>query len=578
MKRIAFDTLKRFKERNFVFDNANLEDESIVKSFYVKLLDFKINSDKDFNEWFVAMSELEIALDELASKLYIEMTCQTDDVSLSSRYKKFIENVLPCIKEFEDILNKRYLKENESFNLEQDIYGIYNRDISSDIGIFIKENIDLETKVQLLAQEYQEISGSMTINLNGEEKTLVEASKLLLNPDRDLRQSSWEAISEKRLESKDKINDIFNEMMSLRNQIARNAGCNNFSEYKFKELHRFDYSIDKCKEYHAAIEDIVVPLWKDILKRRKDQMGLDLLKPWDTAVDPLGLESLQPFEKIEDLVDGCTKILTSIDKTFGLNFSQMAEEGYLDLENRKGKAPGGYQSSLNEARKPFIFMNAVGTDSDVKTLLHESGHAMHSILCSNQPILHYLHAPMEFCEVASMSMEMLSLEHLSVFYENKEDENRSIVKHLEDVIFVLVWVATIDAFQFWIYDNPNHSSIEREEAWLAIRKRFAGDFVDWSEHDQMHRNLWHKQLHIFEVPFYYIEYGIAQLGALQVWLNSKRDYSKTITDYKNALSLGGSNILPELFKTSGLKFDFSKDTIKPLVQEVKKELEGFWSN
>jgi oligoendopeptidase F len=356
-----------------------------------------------------------------------------------------------------------------------------------------------------------------------------------------------------------------------RDQIAKNAQFDNFCRYKFKALHRFDYTPEDCIQFHQTIEQSVVPVWSQILKNRKNQMGLDVLRPWDTAVDPYGRPPLKPFQGVMDLISGCEKIFRQIDEEFGDQFSEMVEAGLLDLASRKGKAPGGYQSTLNEARKPFIFMNAVGIDDDVRTLLHEGGHAFHSLACAHDDLLDYRHGPMEFNEVASMGMELLAMDYLSVFY-GKEDVRRSCATHLEDIIFTLVWVATIDAFQHWIYTHPSHDRSQRCNQWLEIRKRFSGGVVDWRGLEEEHAYLWHRQLHIFEAPFYYIEYGIAQLGALQLWLNSKNNWKKTIKQYRSALRFGGSRPLPELFKTAGLQFDFSQKTIAPLVKEVKKKL------
>ncbi len=578
MQRINFECLPKYNKREFVPSDLCLEDVTVIKSLYECILKQKVDSDDAYQLWFSRRAEMEIVLDELGTRLYIEMTCQTDDLALSQKYKRFVEEVLPVVKKYEHRLNEMYLEYDQHFSLKTDQYAIYKRDVSSDVEIFVDKNVDLQTRVQLLSQEYQERLGSLMINLDGREQTLIAASKRFLDPDRSVREMAWLAITQRRLQEKDKLNAVFNEMLRLRSAMAQNANCKDFTQYQFKEYHRFDYTIDKCKEYHQAVETVVVPLWKTILNKRQQQMGLYRLKPWDTSVDPSGLPALQPFQKTQDLVAGCQHILARINPMFGQKFAKMAEEGYLDLDNRKGKAPGGYQSSLNEARKPFIFMNSVGTDSDVKTLLHEAGHALHSLACAQQPILHYLHAPMEFCEVASMTMEMLSLDHLGVFYPQIDDQKRSIVKHLEDVIFILIWVATIDAFQHWIYEHPAHSDRERESAWLEIRRRFGGDLIDWTGHELAHANLWHKQLHIFEVPFYYIEYGIAQLGALRIWLNSKSDYAKAINDFKTALSWGGSKPLPELFMIAGIPFDFSQDTLGPLVEAVHSELKSLWKS
>jgi oligoendopeptidase F len=578
MNRIDFQTVPRYQPRQYVPHNADLENVETVTSLYQELMGRELTSDEAFQAWFQDKSELEIVLDEVGARLYIEMTCHTDDLHLSDRYKAFIESVLPVTKDYEHQLNQKHLSLAEQFPLKTGQYEIYERSIKTDIDIFVKENIDLQTKVQVLCQEYQKIMGAMTVELDGQEKTLVEASKALLNPERHLRRTAWEAITQRRLEDKDALNGLFDELLGLRTTIAQNARFKGFTDYQFKAYHRFDYTVDQCKAFHRAVEKVVVPLWKEILDKRRCQMKLELLRPWDTAVDPTGLPALNPFSNTEELTIGCSEILTRIDPDFGKSFQRMSAKGYLDLDNRKGKAPGGYQSSLNEARKPFIFMNAVGTDKDVKTLLHEAGHAMHTLACAHQPILYYLHAPMEFCEVASMSMEMLALPHLSVFYPKSADQRRSVIQHLEDVVFILLWVATIDAFQHWIYENPFHSVSQREKAWLEIRERFAGDTIDWTDHEEAHRILWQKQLHIFEVPFYYIEYGIAQLGALQIWLKSRKTYAQAIARYKASLTNGGACSLRALFDRAGIDFDFSAKTIAPLMGEVKREWERLWAS
>jgi len=459
----------------------------------------------------------------------------------------------------------------KEFPLDERRYEIYTKEIRTDLELFVEENIELETKVDLLSQEYQSICGAITVEFEGKERTLPEMGKYLLDPERPLREKAWKASAKRRLKEKNKLDELFDQMLVTRNAIAKNAKFDNYCQYKFKALHRFDYTSEDCIAYHQSVEHIVVPLWAQILEKRKRQMKVDALRPWDTSVDPLGRQPLKPFEDVKDLITGCQDVFHKVNEELGSQFAQMVESGLLDLENRKGKAPGGYQSTLNESRKPFIFMNAVGIDSDVRTLLHEGGHAFHSLACSHDELLDYRHGPMEFNEVASMGMELLADPYLDTFY-TEDDKKRSCATHLEDIIFTLVWVATIDAFQHWIYLNPSHDAEERRQQWLAIRKRFSGGVVDWSGFEEEHANLWHRQLHIFEVPFYYIEYGIAQLGALQLWLNSKIDQSKALKQYRSALYLGGSKPLPELFETAGLKFDFSENTITPLIEAVQQEL------
>ena len=320
------------------------------------------------------------------------------------------------------------------------------------------------------------------------------------------------------------------------------------------------------------MKECVVPLWKKILERRRRDLKVETLKPWDMAVDPFNRPPLKPFDESQELIAKTKEIFNRLDKELGKQFTDMAGLGLLDLESRKGKAPGGYQTVLAEAKKPFIFMNAVGLDQDVRTLLHEAGHAFHAIAGSRQKFFTYRHAQMEFCEVASMGMELLAEDHLNVFY-SPEDHARSKIHHLEDIVYTLAWVATVDSFQEWIYKNPTHTQEERSKAWQKCYDSFGGKFVDWTGLEQEKTNLWHRQLHVFEVPFYYIEYGIAQIGALQLWLSAKKNLKKTLQNYKSALKWGGSVPVPVLYKTAGLKFDFSSKTVSPLIKVLEKELQ-----
>ncbi len=568
---LDFDQLPKYQKRKFVPENFKAGEVADVQAICEKLLSRSIQSAKDLEEWLIDRSELESVMDQEGSIRYIRMTCQTDDASYASVYQHFIEHIVPAIKPLEDQLNQKYFKEMKTFKLDPKHYEVYNRGLAMDVSLFVQENIALQTKVDLLSQEYQKICGAMTVNFQGKEQTLPQMGKYLLEPDRALRESAWRATAKRRLQDKDKVDQIFDQMLNLRDKIAQNAKCQNFCDYKFRSLHRFDYTPEDCKKYHQTVERLLVPLWSKILERRKKEMKLDSLRPWDLAVDPLGRAPLKPFTHVTELIGNCQEIFKKVEPLFGEQFKNMADLGLLDLASRKGKAPGGYQSALQEVRKPFIFMNAVGVDDDVRTLLHEGGHAFHSLACCHHPLYSYRHGPMEFNEVASMSMELLGGEYLPSFYK-PEDEERSRISHLEDIISLLIWVATIDAFQHWIYENPKHSSSDRKKMWLAIRKRFGDSLVDWSSLDEEHSFLWHRQLHVFEVPFYYIEYGIAQLGALQVWFNAKKDWTKAIKDYRQGLSLGGSRPLPELFRAAGIRFDFSESTIAPLMDVIKNEL------
>jgi oligoendopeptidase F len=569
---LDFNKLPPFEPRRFVPFGIDLNNIDAVSQLFKQLLDRPVFSRSDLEQWVMDRSELDMVLDQHGSVLYIRMTCQTDDASRADAYRAYIEHMVPAIKPLVHQLNAQYARHSGRFPLDSERFRIYDRAIQTDLSLFVDQNIPLQTKENLLSQDYQTLMGRLTAHFRGHEYTLPQMGKFLEDPDRTLREEAWRAAADSRLKERKTFEDLFDQMLAIRVQIAGNAGCANYCDYKFKSLHRFDYTPRDCKDYHAVVEEHIVPLWKRILERRKQQMKLSSLRPWDLAVDPLGRPALKPFDHSEQLKSGARQIFQKLDANFGEQFTDMMRLGLLDLDSRKGKAPGGYQSVLSEARKPFIFMNAVGVDGDVWTLLHEGGHAFHAIAASQHPIFDYRHGPMEFNEVASMGMELLGSEYLSEFYKTEEDAKRSKVAHLEDIVYILLWVATVDAFQQWIYDHPRHSQEERSKVWVELHNRFGARFLDWNGLDDHQQSVWHRQLHIFEVPFYYIEYGIAQLGALQLWTNAREDRNQTLADYKKGLALGGSRPLPEIYNTAGLKFDFSADTIQPLMKTVAREL------
>ncbi len=569
----ALNDLTAYQPRSFVPEGADLTDPATVTALYQRLLDRRIDSADLFNKWILDRSELSAVVDQAGSILYVRMTCQTDDEGRAAAYQAFVENVEPAIKPLSNELDRRYLELAERFPLDDDRYGVLTRHTRASVELFRPDNVPLQTQVSLLSQEYQKVCGAMTVEFEGDSYTLPQMRKFLLDPDRDTRESAFRAVAERRSQDRDKLEDIFDRMRELRGQIAANAGFDNFTDYQFRRYHRFDYTPAECFDYHDAVERLVVPLQQKIQDKRRREMGLAKLRPWDTAVDPQGRPPLKPFDTVEEFVAAAGRIFAKLDDRLSGMFSQLASAGLLDLASRKGKAPGGYQTSLEEARLPFIFMNAVGLDSDVRTLLHESGHAFHSLSARTEPLVSYRHAPMEFCEVASMAMELLAGDHLGEFYPDEEDYVRSRREHLEGVASILPWVATIDAFQHWLYAHPDHTPQDRRDAWLAVHERF-GAGVDWSGLEEMRGYVWHRQLHIFEVPFYYIEYGIAQLGALGVWVRARTEgVEAALAGYKQALSLGGSRPLPELFAAAGLKFDFSADTIGPLAEQLEAELD-----
>jgi oligoendopeptidase F len=449
-------------------------------------------------------------------------------------------------------------------------YAVFDRDTKNQVELFRPENVPLETEEAKLSQQYQKLSGSLTVQFRGEEKTLVQMGPYLEEPDCAVRQEAWERVAQRRLQEKDAFEEMFDKLVALRQQIARNAGFENYRDYAFRKLGRFDYTSDDCLQFHDTVEKEIMPVVRKLQAERRKVLKLKTLRPWDLAVDPLNRPPLKPFKQVGEMVARTQKIFNRLDGELAGGFRRMQDLRLLDLENRKGKAPGGYQSTLAEARLPFIFMNAVGLQRDVETILHEAGHAFHALATRDEDLYAYRSAPIEFCEVASMSMELLGNEFIEEFYSPAE-ANRARRTHLEGIVGIFPWIATVDAFQHWIYTHPGHTRAERSAAWLALMDRFGGD-VEWTDYEPARAHLWHKQLHIFLHPFYYIEYGIAQLGALQVWANSKRDKAKALSRYKLALELGGSRPLPELFQAAGGRFAFDGKTIKPLVKLVRDEL------
>ncbi len=577
MSLLPFKDLAPFKPRSFVPQDIDLGDWNQIAPLF-DLLEQRaadVKGTAEFEKWILDGGELGAALDEESSKRYIAMTCHTDSPEAEKAFLHFVEQIEPQLKPRQFKLAQIYLAHPSRQNLMRENpkrFEVLDRNTALHVELYREENVPLETEEAKLSQQYQKLIGSLTVNFRGEEKTLVQMGVYLEEPDRALRQEAWELVSKRRLQEKESLESNFDQLVKIREQMAKNAGFENYRDYTFRRMGRFDYTPEDCFKFHDAIEKEVVPVIRQLQAERKQQLGLSQLRPWDLSVDPLNLPALKPFQKVDQMVLSTQKIFEQLDRDLAEGFQSMQNLNLLDLDNRKGKAPGGYQSTLNESRVPFIFMNAVGQQRDVETILHEAGHAFHALATQKQDIYGYRHAPIEFCEVASMSMELLGNEFIENFY-NAADAKRARRDHLEGVLEVFPWIATVDAFQHWIYTHPGHTSDERRQAWVDLMNRFGGD-VDWSGYEEARGFMWHRQLHIFLHPFYYIEYGIAQLGALQVWANSKRDKVKALQDYKKALALGGSRPLPELFFAAGCPFDFSQKTVKPLVQLIRSELEA----
>jgi oligoendopeptidase F len=560
------------KKRNFVPENLNPDDEKEISRLYRSLLqrDIPVNNDK-LRQWILDWSELESVLGEVSCRRYVAMTCDTRDEKASKAYEQFVENIQPLMIEYDEKLNRKLMAHPSKDGLKGE-FSEWFKGVQVSLDLFSPDNIPLETEENKAVQAYQKITGGMSVEFDGEVKTMQQLAAYMEKTDRDLRERAWRAMWERRLKDKEALDNSYDKLFSIRKQIAKNANCKDFIDYIFLAKHRFDYTPADCENFHESIEKLVLPLQKEMYKRRAQKMGLTKLRPWDLDVDPLSRPPLKPYQSGDELIEKVDSIFESIHPQAGKWAREMQAKKLIDPDSRLGKAPGGYQIGFDESRLPFIFMNSANTDRDIYTLLHESGHSFHQFALANQPILAYRDVPAEFAEVASMSMELIGMSNLKPFYgDNHEAIVRSTEGELADVIWLFPWVASIDSFQHRLYNFPEHTAEDRSDIWSEIMDRYDAG-VDYSGLEAVRRNLWQKQLHLFECPFYYIEYGIAQIGALQVWANFKKDPQKAIDDLFKAESLGSSRPLPELFATANIKFDFTPKTLEPLMQVVWDEL------
>jgi len=569
-------------ESRFAPDDLDASKWENIEPFLDNLKQRKINSANCIEDLIRDESQLSEIISETRARTYINMTSQTDNQEYQKAWGDFVENIQPKLSEYNDIINKKIINNDFVDDLPKR-YEIMLRGIKSDIKIFREENIPLQTRLSILGTKYNEIRGKQTVFFEGEEKTLPMMAIYQESTDRDIRESAWRATTSRILQDEEEVSIIFEEMINLRNKIAINSGFKGFQEYMFAAMHRFDYSIDDCLEFHDSIEYSCMPLKHQMNDLRKQKLELGKLRPWDSSVDIDGKKPLKPFINADELIDGCSRIFHLMSKELGDFFDLLKENDCLDLESRKGKAPGGYQYYLQKSRMPFIFMNAAGTQRNLETMIHEAGHAFHSFYSGHLDLINERDSPIEFAEVASMSMELLTHPYWEEFYE-KEDAERARIKHLKGIIQFMPWMATIDSFQNWIYKNPNHTRAERVGKWLEIQERF-GSKIEYDGINSEGENLekiretsWQLQGHLFGAPFYYVEYGIAQLGALQLWKFHKEDNEKALRLYKNGLSLGYTKGLTELFAASGLKMAFSKDHVGKLIQEVSTQLQEVSTN
>ncbi len=560
--------------RHYLPETLSITDWNSLEPWLKELLDRPIESSEAFEKWLADLNEVEAVINEDACWRQVRMTCDTSNKELEESFNYFYMEILPKVQPYSDLLNRKTIQSPFVDELDKDKYFTYLRNIRKSIDLFREENIPLQAEINVLQQQYGQIAGAMTVTVDEQEFTLQQASKFLEDPNREKREAVYRKINERRVQDKQALHELFSKLIDLRHKVAQNAGFTNYRDYKFVEMGRFDYKPEQCYQFHEAVRLHVMPLVNEIFDGQRKKLGLDVLRPWDTEAEPAGINPLRPFTDGKDLLNRSIQCLDKLHPFFGNCLRKMDELAHLDLDSRKGKAPGGYNMPLAESGAPFIFMNAASQMSDVTTMVHEAGHAVHSFLAHPLELNGFKEYPTEMAEVASMSMELFTMDHWQTFFDNEEDLKRAKRHQLERTITIFPWIATIDKFQHWIYENPQHTIEERNKAWMNILSEFTSSAVDFSGLDMFRQTSWQRQLHLFEVPFYYIEYGIAQLGAIGMWKQYKADPNKALENYTHALSLGGTKTLPQLYASAGLPFDFSPETIKDLMLFVKQELDA----
>ncbi|MEM1211434.1 MAG: M3 family oligoendopeptidase [Planctomycetota bacterium] len=563
--------------RTFVPTELDCADWGQLEPLYQSLLDRELPDAAAVEGWLADYSELSCVVSEFGSRRNIEHACHTDNEAIEKAYLHWVENISPKLKPIGNQLQLKYLEAPGLSGLDEGRYGILTREWKASAELFREANVPLQTQVTKLNSEYDKTIGAMLVEYDGKTQTLQQLARYQEETDRAVRQETYELSSNRRLEDRDTIDQQFQQMFELREQMAKNADCTDYVDYSWRSWQRFDYTPADCAAFADAIESVVMPRVVELDEQRQAALGVDTLRPWDKSVDIEGRGPLRPFpaDDVKRMVDGGTEIFRKVDPSLAEDFATLQFGRNLDLDSRKGKRAGGFQSSLSEIKEPFIFMNAAGLQRDVDTLLHEGGHAFHYMWASRaEPLMFLQHAPIEFCEVASMSMELMGCDHYGVFYDSEEEAARAKRKQLEGIVRILPWIATIDQFQHWLYSTPGHGIEDRTAGWLEVCTRFQSPVIDYSGYEEALAASWHAQLHLFHIPFYYVEYGIAQLGALQLWLKYKRDPAAALADYRAGLTLGGTKPLPKLFEGAGIKFDFSRETLEPLIDAVMAELDA----
>jgi oligoendopeptidase F len=524
----------------------------------------------ELERWLRDRDELDAWISDESARRNVAAARHTDDAAAERAHLEFQTEIVPQIQPVDDRLDRKYLAAPQRAELDRRRWEVHDRDVELAVRLFRPANVELEAREEELCVEYGRITGAMTVTWRGREWTLPELAPFAEEPDRALREETWRLAAARRGRDADALEELFDRMHALRARMASNAGFANYRDYMHEAKGRFDYRAEDCLEFGRNVERHVLPVVRRMQEWRRERLGLATLRPWDTAVDPMQAPAFQPFTDQAGQVAIAARLLARVHPDFATELHWMAAADLLDLEPRSHKRPGGFMDTFEGARVPFIFANSGRTHGDVETLLHETGHALHALAARELEPGSYRSAPLEFAEVASMGMEAMCMEHLGEEYP-AEQVRAARLRSLEGIAATLPWVATVDGFQQRLYVEPCLGREARQRAWLELRQRFSAG-VDWSGLEPERAREWHRQLHVFEVPFYYVEYAIAQIGALQLWVRYRRDRAAAVRRYREGLALGGSRPLPELFAAAGLRFDPRGESLL----ELMNELESAW--
>ncbi|MDG0945986.1 M3 family oligoendopeptidase [Bacillus paranthracis] len=537
------------------------------------LLNKMISSKLDLENWLKEQSKVIWEVEEQLRSHYIAFQCNTDDEKIKDTFEHDQQFVKPLLKRYQNLLDNKYLESPFRMELDSNVYGLLDTKIKNAQKLFCEENIELEIKEDKLVTEYFEITGGLSGIWDGEEKTITELQSYLQDSNRDIRKKAKTIISEQFLSVEKEFQNILNQLIEIRHQKAKNIQLENYRDYMFKKYERFDYSAKDCYELAESIRKYVVPLKDKILLEKKEKLQVNTLRPWDVSAVTPDQKILKPIANENDLIEKSTHILNKLDVEFSALLNRMYKHNCLDLTSRKGKASGGFCEYLPASQLSFIFMNLNYTQDDIITFIHEMGHSIHNELIKSLKLRQYIEIPAETAELASMTMELFSLNYWDTFYTDKKDLKQAKINFFKDVISYLPVMLIVDQFQHWLYENPSHTSEERNEKYLQLQKHYQSSVIHIDGYENWIATSWLPVLHIFEVPFYYIEYAIAQLGALQMYKQYKEDPKQALENYKKALSLGSSKSLTEVYEAAGIRFDFSGEIIKELMLFVEGELE-----